>query len=111
MQKEKDINRKIEDALSSLDGIKKASPNPFFFTRLEARMQKKKNVWDEVSSFVSRPVIVFAGILLILLINATVIFTSSNVPAVSEKQNNELATVDEYSQVSSSFYEFVNTKP
>lgn len=108
---QKDINRKIEDALSSLDGIKKASPPSFFFTRLEARMQKKKNVWDEASSFVTRPVIVFAGILLILLINAAVIFTSSNSTISSEKQNNELATVDEYSQVSSSFYEFVNTKP
>ena len=108
---QKDINRKIEDALSSLDDIKKASPTPFFFTRLEARMHRKKNVWDEVSSFVSRPVIVFAGILLIFLINASVIFTSSNLSAASEKQNSELATVDEYSQVSSSFYEFVNTKP
>lgn len=108
---QKDINRKIEDTLNSLEGIKKASASSFFFTRLEARMQKKKNVWDEVSSFVSRPVIVFAGILLILLINATVIFTSSTLNTTSEKQNNELATVDEYSQVSSSFYEFVNTKP
>lgn len=107
----KDINRKIEDTLHSLDGITKASPTPFFFTRLEARMHKKRNVWDQVSSFVSRPVIVFSGIFLILLINAAVIFTSSTLNTTPEKQNNELATVDEYSQVSTSFYEFVNTKP
>ena len=106
----KDINRKIEDALRSLDDIKKASPDPFFFTRLEARMHRKKNIWVEVSSFVTRPLVVFACILLILLINAAVIFTSSNLTASSEKQNNELATVDEYSQVSSSFYEFEMTK-
>jgi hypothetical protein len=107
---QKDINRKIDDAFSSLDGIKRASPAPFFFTRLEAHILKKKNAWEGFYSFVTRPAIAFAGICLILVINAAVIF-SSHFAGSTEKQNSELATVDEYNQVSSSLYEFVNTNP
>lgn len=106
------FNKKIEDAMRSLDGIKEASPSPFFFTRLEARMQREMSVWDKVSSFIAKPVVAFACICLVIMINATIIFSSSNSQRAADTQNNELATVDEYSQLSSAtFYEFVNTNP
>ncbi|MEO6837066.1 MAG: hypothetical protein ABI261_06060 [Ginsengibacter sp.] len=107
---QKKIDKRIEDALSSFDEIKKASPGPFFFTRLEARMNREKGIWEEISSFVARPLVAFACICMIIMINATVIVSSEKSNTASN-QNNELATVDEYSQLSSTFYEFVNTKP
>ncbi|HET7119089.1 MAG TPA: hypothetical protein VFI29_21530 [Hanamia sp.] len=105
------FNKNIEDALNSIDGIKKASPNPYFFTRLEARMQKEKGIWEEISSFVARPLVAFACICLVIMVNASVIISSEKSNHDTSGQNNELATVDEYNQVSSTFYEFVNTKP
>ena len=99
-------NNKIDEAMHSIDGIKKASPTPFFFTRLEARMQKEKNVWEKISSFIAQPSIALACIFLVIMINAFVIFSSSN-----KKQANDLATVDEYSQVTTTLYEFENIKP
>ena len=108
---QKKFDKRIEDALSSFDGIKKASPGPFFFTRLEARMNKEKGIWEKISSFVARPVIAFASICMIIMINAAVIVSSEKSNNAASNQNNELATVDEYSQLSSTFYEFVNAKP
>lgn len=108
---EENINDKIKDALDSLEGMEPASANPFFFTRLEARMQKEKNSWERISSFVSRPVVAFACIFAVIMINAAVIFSSEKNHNTSTSQNNEIASVDEYSQVSSNFYEFVNTQP
>ena len=108
---EEKINRKIEEAMSSLDGIQKASPAPFFFTRLEAGMQNQKSIWEQFSSFVSRPVVAFACICLVIMINAVVIFSSANSPKKADDQTSEIATTDEYNLVSSTFYEFVNTKP
>ena len=105
------FNKKIEEVMRSLDDIKKASPSPFFFTRLEARMERDKSVWETISSFVAKPIIAFACICLIIMINAAVIFSSENSEKSASAQNNEIATVDEYNQVSSTFYEFVNTKP
>ena len=104
-------NKKIEAVLNSLDDIKKASPRPYFFTRLEARMQSEKNVWGKISSFVARPVVAFACICLVLIINAAVIFLSNTSGSSLTQTGPELATADEYSQVSSTLYEFENVKP
>ncbi|MDP4283360.1 MAG: hypothetical protein Q8891_02980 [Bacteroidota bacterium] len=108
---QENINKKIEDAMHSIDGIEKSSPSPFFFTRLEARMQKEKNIWETLTSFITKPVIAFACICLVIMINAFVIFSSSNTDSTVTQQTNQLATVDEYSQLSATLYEFENTKP
>ncbi len=108
---QKNINHKIQKALDSLDGMDKASVKPFFFARLEARMNSEKSIWGNVSSFVARPAIAFACICFIIMVNAAVIFSSAKSNAVSSSQNDEIATVDEYSQVSSNLFEFVNTQP
>ena len=105
------INNKVKDALNSLDGVEQAAAKPFFFTRLEARMQKEKNTWEKILSFFARPAIAFACICVVVMINAAVIFSSEKPQSNVANQNDELTTVDEYSQVSSGFYEFVNTKP
>ena len=42
------IHKKIDAAMRSIDNIKRASPRPYLFTRLEARMQNEKNIWTKV---------------------------------------------------------------
>jgi hypothetical protein len=105
------IFKKIEDAMQSIDGIKKASPAPYFFTRLEARMQNEKNWWIKITEFLAKPSIAFASICLIVMINAIVIFSSSKAKNTASTQNNELASIDEYSQVSATLFEYENVKP
>ena len=97
--------------MHSLDGIEKASPRPFLFTRLEARMQTEKNVWYKLSSFVAKPIVAFACICLVLIINASVILLSDTKSNALTQTSPELATADEYSQISSTIYEFENVKP
>jgi hypothetical protein len=105
------IHKKIDEVLQSMDNINRASPRPFLFTRLEARMMHQKNIWENLSSFVARPVVAFACICFVLIINATAIFMSDNTNNSQSQKGNELATADEYSQVSSTLYEFENPKP
>ena len=104
-------DKKIEEIMQSLDGIEKATPSPFFFSRLEARMQKEKSVWENISSFVAKPVYAFACICLVILLNASVILFTASSKNSTDQQNSEVATADEYNSVSSAFYEFVNAKP
>ncbi|HEY5368996.1 MAG TPA: hypothetical protein VIJ75_08395 [Hanamia sp.] len=108
---QKNINHKIQETFDSLEGMEKASVNPFFFTRLEARMNNEKNVWGRVSSFFARPVIAFACICFVIMVNTAVIFSAEKSDTGGIRQNQEIATVDEYSQVSSNLFEFVNTQP
>ena len=102
------LNKKIDDVMQSMDGITRATPRPFLFTRLEARMQSEKNIWSKISSFAARPVVAFACVCFVLIINAMVIFTSGS---ATTQQGPELATADEYSQVSYNLYDFENFKP
>jgi hypothetical protein len=105
------INKKVDDAMQSMDSIKRASPRPFLFTRLEARMQNERNTWSKLSSFVARPVVAFACICFVLIINAMVILLSDTSGNSLTQQGSELATADEYNQVSYNLYDFENTKP
>lgn len=105
------LNKKIDEVLQSTDGINRAAPRPFLFTRLEARMQNERNVWNKLSSFVARPVVAFACICLVLIINAMVILLSDTSGNSLTQQGSELATADEYSQVSYNLYDFENSKP
>lgn len=106
------LNRKIDEAMQSLNGIEKASPRPFFFIRLEARMQREKSKWESLSSFLAKPVVAVACICLIIMINVAAILSSSTTSKKSSnQQNNELATADEYNSVSAPLYEFVNSTP
>jgi hypothetical protein len=105
------LNKKIHEVMQSLEGVEKATPRPFFFTHLEARMQREKSRWETISSFLSKPVVAFACICLVIVINAAVIFSSSSLKNSSDQQNTELATADEYNSVSAPLYEFVNSTP
>ena len=105
------IHKKVDAAMHSIDNINRASPRPYLFTRLEARMQNEKNIWARLSSFVAKPVVAFACICFILILNAMVILFSDNDVNNLAQQVNELTTADEYSQVGSALYEFENSKP
>lgn len=98
-----DIQQKIEEALKSLDGIQRAEPSPFFYTRLMARIEKKeRNVWETLSGVVSRPVVAFATLVLILFLNAVVLFRGA-ITGGQQAENQELSMAEEYNQVTAYF--------
>ena len=98
---------KIEEVLNLLDGIKRAEPAPFFYTRVRARLEASRStIWDRVSTLISRPVIAFAGVLLVLIINLFAIY--SNQLSVNNNESTEVASSDDYSVVSNSFYDIEN---
>ncbi len=99
------IDKKIDDALRSIDNIARTSPAPFFFTRLEARMLNEKNVWNKLSSFFAKPIIAFACICLVIIVNLAVVFSAINSKQLYTQTGNEVAAADEYSQVTTGLYE------
>ena len=106
-----DIENKVNDALNSIDHIERASMPPYFFTRLEARMQKGRTFWEKATIFLAKPVVAFGSICIILFLNIYVIASSPNDEMNMANQTTEFASVDEYTQVSSNLFEFENFKP
>lgn len=110
MQSKTDIQTKVEDALSSIDNLQRATPRPFFYTRLMAKIDsRQQSVWEKFGSFISRPAIAFVTLSLILLINLFAAYSNLNATPATEQP--ELTTTEEYTQVANNFYDFENVKP
>ncbi len=101
---------KIESILNSLEGMQRAEPRPFFFTRLEARMQKG-DAFESIIRFISRPAVVITSVLLIIFINAFTIFSSLPDQSQSNMASQEIASVDEYIQISSNLFDTEKSNP
>ncbi len=66
------MEKRTEDILNSLDGIKRATAPDFFYSRLRARMEKRL-IPEKTSGWVLRPVYAMIALFVILLINAAVL--------------------------------------
>jgi hypothetical protein len=91
-----------EDALESLNGIQRATANPFLYTRIAARLESGMSVWEKVARLLSRPAFAVASIVIFLSINIAVIMWGE------QKSKNELAQKLNSEQLLAS--EFVNTQ-
>lgn len=82
-----------ENIINSLDGLQKASPGDFFFTRVQARLHKEEiNLWGRVTAFATRPAVALATLCVICLLNAAALFyqyesSSNSVIADQFEQN------------------------
>jgi len=68
-----------EEIISSLDGIQRAEPSPFLYTRIHARLLKKEdNPVFNVLAFITRPTVVMVMVMLILLVNGYIMFNRNS---------------------------------
>jgi hypothetical protein len=72
------MEEEIERTLQSLDGIEPVGPKPFFYTRLQARMEQKK-MEKTVGQW--RPAYAYTALGLLLLLNFATIYTLSHTPS------------------------------
>ena len=69
---------RVEQILNAWDGTKRAEAPAFFYTRLKARMLAQQNGEKAKKSFLLKPAFVFAGIFIVLIINAFIYFQNDN---------------------------------
>jgi hypothetical protein len=109
MTSKEKIQQEIERTLQSLDGVKRAQANPFLFTRIKARMDKRANGWEWIFSFVSRPAIAVAIILLVMVVNGWALWGSGSGENMSDNGTSFSELANEYNTVASvSNYDYEN---
>jgi inorganic pyrophosphatase/exopolyphosphatase len=86
-------NNTTEEVLNSLDGIQKATMPDFFYTRLKARMEKGYEPAVPVKSWIFRPAYAVAALMLVLIINAAVIFKNRETKASSNPEIESLQSI------------------
>lgn len=110
MNNKENINKLVDEALSSVDSIKRAEVKPFLLTRINARMNRETgSAWEKAGWFISRPAVAFAGLCLILMVNAMVIVFNNSSSSVAEQTTQ--AAGDEFSYTVATIYDFENTQP
>lgn len=104
------IKEKVDIALNSLENIERASPSPFFFTKVITKIRHAQPaVWERWSTFFLRPTIAFAAICLVIAINVFVMY-SNIVSSFALNDQTEVTFVDEYS-MATSLYDIENITP
>ena len=91
-----DLNEKVNEALNSLEDVHRASPGPFFFTRVHARLLRKQQTsWEKITAIIARPVVAFSVICFVLTLNTVAIFKSSSGIPLSESASNATVASEE----------------
>jgi hypothetical protein len=109
MSKSSDIQSRIDETMQSIDNISRATPKPFFYTRLEARILKEEGgFWESMSRMMSKPAIAVATISLVLIINVLV-FMQGSAAAGNAPKRSEMASVEDLRPTS--YYDLENSQP
>ncbi|MEP7278562.1 MAG: hypothetical protein ABI813_07970 [Bacteroidota bacterium] len=90
--------KETENILNSLDGLLKASPGAFFYTRVQARLQKEETgFWGSLAGFLTKPTVALATLCLIFLLNAAAfLYQKESSYTVAAADQNEQTSADDY---------------
>ncbi len=78
MKKSYNIELKINETLKSVEGITQAEPNPFYYTRLKARMERELLQSKTVLGWTFKPIYAYACLATVLMLNVFTIITINN---------------------------------
>ena len=110
MHKNEHISKLIEEALSSVDDVKRAAPKPFLLTRINARMSKAtESAWEKAGWFIARPAVAFTGICMIVLLNIMVVMFNKTSDAATVAEQTVQTQADEFSYTVATIYDNDNT--
>jgi hypothetical protein len=112
MNKQSDFGKKADKTIESLEGIQRAEPRPFFFTRVKARLERdEKNIWEMTGAFLARPAIAVAGLCLILTINVFILIQKDTTSTQVNTALNTQLPEDENILAVSGTYDYENLEP
>jgi hypothetical protein len=112
MNKQEQINKLIEDALSSVDDAQRAEPKPYLLTRINARMNKgASSVWEKAGWLITRPVVAFSGLCMIVLLNVLAVMNNKTSDSGTVTEQTAQNQADELSYTTATIYDIDNTQP
>lgn len=112
MNKNRNIEQLIEEAMGSLDHIDRASPKPFLLTRIRARINRKNvTVWEKVSWLIGRPSIAIPGLVILIVLNVLAVTFNKEDSLVTTSEQVASSSADEFNYTVATIYDIENTEP
>lgn len=106
--------QEVEQTLNSLDGLRRATPKPFFHTRLEARLAAEREASSGILAWFLQPKVQWAMLICLLLLNTGVLLGLGNqVGSTSNERSDWLSVMaEEYAfETNSSLYDIQEFRP
>jgi hypothetical protein len=105
MAKKEYTEQELEAILNSLNGLEKASPNPFLYTRLMSRMKAEDdNIWSRILQFITRPVFALGIVLVFLLINIYILLNQFSGTVEQTEDSTQIVAL-EYNSLTATIYD------
>lgn len=103
---QKSTQDEIENTLRSLDGISRADMPPFFYTRLQAQLDKRVASPNRFWTIITKPAVSLVTLSLLVILNVTAIsyYIRSFKKNVSQTSTGIEAFAQEYDLAASSAY-------
>ena len=112
MNRKENINKLIEEALSSVDAVTRATPKPYLLARINARMNKgTESAWEKAGWFICRPAVAFTGLCIIVLLNLMVVMFNKTSDSTTTAEQTVQTQADEFSYTVATIYDIDNTQP
>ena len=108
MYQKHEIDKRIEETLESLNGIRRAEANPFLYTRIQARLKQPGSVLEQVVMFSGRPAFAFLVLLIVLVTNLTVMLKGNEDTSTAKQEQPQSAMVEDYHLAVASLYDYEN---
>lgn len=91
--KDKDLlQKRVEDTLASLDAVQRAQANPFLYTRIAAKLEEEEHTaWHIAARWLTRPWVTVAALLVVLFMNAAVLFPRHEADLAVQDDTQQLA--------------------
>ena len=99
MENEERVHKEIDKTMKALDGLERASADEYFFTRLEARMEHRR----DATTVVPRLSWGIAAVMMIIMLNVFTLMYYWDADTISEQEITALA--EEYALTVPSLYE------
>jgi hypothetical protein len=106
MSEKHEIDKRIEETMESLNGIRRAEANPFLYTRVQARLNQSRSVLEQVVMFAGRPAFAFLVMLIVLATNLTVMLKGAADTSTAKQEQPQSAMVEEYHLAVASLYDY-----
>lgn len=103
----KDDKQELESILDSLEGMSPATPSPFLYTRIRARMANRpRPFWEKVSELLAKPWVATSLAAILILLNAYIVLNASGRDDARQVPEDHLiASNSDYTAHPTSFYE------
>ena len=111
MPEKNDIDKRVEETLNSLDGMRRAEANPFLYTRIKARLQQPRSGLERLILLAGKPAFAFLVLVIVLATNLMVMLKGTAEASAVKQEQTQFAVADEYHLDVPALYDYENPEP